>query len=92
MQSRLGSLVEAFVNVLIGFGINFAMNLVILPKAGLPMPSISQNFEIGLWFTIVSIIRSYAIRRWFNFGIKRFAQWIAGAIKRLSKKIAGAFA
>lgn len=30
-QTRLGSLIEACINVLIGFGVNFAANFAILP-------------------------------------------------------------
>ena len=64
-QTRLGSLIEAFMNVLIGFGINFAANLVILPIFGYT-PTLWDNFQIGLLYTVVSIARSYALRRFFN--------------------------
>lgn len=80
MQSRLGSFIEAWANVFIGFGINFAMNLVILPMVGLPMPTLSQNLGIGVLFTIVSVARSYAVRRWFNARISRFAHRMAEKI------------
>jgi hypothetical protein len=33
---------------------------------------------IGAWFTIISLVRSYAIRRWFNARLHRAAQKIAG--------------
>lgn len=79
-QTRLGSFIEAWTNVAIGFGINFAMNLVILPAAGLPRPTLHQNLVIGVLFTIVSVARSYVVRRWFNARIGRFAQRIAERI------------
>ena len=75
-QTRIGSLIEAFVNVLIGFGINFAANLVILPIFGYT-PSLWDNFQIGLLYTVVSIARSYIIRRWFNARLHSAAERMA---------------
>jgi hypothetical protein len=77
-QTRLGSLIEAWINVAIGFGINFTFNLVILPIVGLPMPSMKQNFMMGMLFTIVSVVRSYLIRRYFNSQLQKMAQHLAG--------------
>lgn len=79
-QTRLGSFIEACVNVLIGFGINFAANLVVLPAFGLPVTA-SAAFGIGLVFTVISVARTYAIRRWFN------ARLHAAAL-RLAERIA----
>lgn len=64
-QTRMGSLIEACINVLIGFGINFAANLVILPLIGFHI-SLGQNMFIGVLYTVISVARSYCIRRWFN--------------------------
>ena len=64
-QSRVGSFVEALANVAIGYGIALASQLVILPAYGVHV-SMRANIEIGLWFTAVSICRSYCLRRWFN--------------------------
>lgn len=75
-QSRLGSMVEACINVLIGFWINFFMNLAVLPLFGFHI-SIADNFIIGIIYTGVSIARSYCIRRWFNASIHRAAERIA---------------
>lgn len=76
MQTRKGSLIEACINVLIGFWINFFANLLILPLIGFNI-SVSQNLFIGLLYTLISIARSYAIRRWFNFYIVKAAQSLA---------------
>lgn len=80
-QTRLGSFIEAWTNVFIGFWINFAMNLVILPAAGLPRPTLHQNLVIGVLFTFVSVARSYAVRRWFNARISRWAHNVAERIE-----------
>ena len=75
-QTKLGSLIEAFMNVLIGFSINFAANLVILPIFGYT-PTLWDNFQIGLLYTVVSVARSYVIRRWFNARLHAAAERLA---------------
>lgn len=75
-QSRLGSLYEARINVLIGFGINYTANLVILPLYGFHI-TLGQNFTMGLLYTGISIARSYVIRRWFNARLHAAAQRLA---------------
>jgi uncharacterized membrane protein YagU involved in acid resistance len=78
-QTRLGSFIEAWVNVLIGFGINFCANLVILPLFGYT-PGLWDNFQIGLLYTVVSIARSYVIRRWFNARLHAAAERLAARV------------
>lgn len=69
-QTRLGSLIEAIVNVIIGFSINWVANLYILPMYGFNVTG-QQAFSMGMIFTVISIARSYALRRWFNARIHR---------------------
>jgi hypothetical protein len=64
-QTRLGSLVESIANIVIGFGVAIASQLVIFPLFDIHIP-LSSNFSIGGFFTIISLVRSYVIRRWFN--------------------------
>ena len=71
-QSQMGSFVEAWANIVIGFGINFTANLIILPMFGFSDLTARTAFEIGLVFTVISLIRSYVLRRVFN-GVK--AAW-----------------
>jgi hypothetical protein len=80
-QTRLGSFIEAWVNVLIGFGINWCANLLILPLFGFNV-SPGQAFEIGLWFTAVSVARSYFVRRWFNARLHTAAERLAAFTSR----------
>jgi hypothetical protein len=42
---------------------------LILPAVGLPQPTVGQNLTMGALFTLVSLARSYVLRRWFN-GLK----------------------
>jgi hypothetical protein len=65
MQTRLGSLAESCVNVAIGYIIAILSQLAIFPMFGVDV-SFSANLQIGAWFTAVSIVRSYAVRRLFN--------------------------
>lgn len=69
-QSRLGSFVETMVNIFIGFVINWIANLLILPLYGFEITG-HQAFTMGLIFTVISVARSYTIRRWFNGYIHR---------------------
>ena len=65
MQSRLMSMVEALVNVLVGFWISVIAQMLVLPLFDLHA-SFSQNVSMGLIFTVVSLVRSYLLRRIFN--------------------------
>lgn len=76
MQTRKGSFIEACINVLIGFWINFFANLLILPLISFNI-TVGQNIFIGILYTIISIARSYAIRRWFNYYIVKAAERLA---------------
>jgi hypothetical protein len=64
-QSRLMSLVESLVNVLVGYGVAVATQMAVFPLFGLAV-TVTENLLIGLIFTVVSIVRSYALRRGFE--------------------------
>lgn len=65
-QSRIDSLMESVVNIAIGLVISTIANWMILPAVlGVSM-TLGQNVLIGTLFTIISLVRSYAIRRAFN--------------------------
>ena len=64
-QSRLMSLVESLANVLVGYGVAVLTQVLVFPLFGLAV-TIAENLLIGLVFTGVSIIRSYALRRSFE--------------------------
>ena len=65
MQSKLESLTEAVINTFIGFVIAFISQLIIFPIVGIDV-TLGQNFILTVLFTLVSIIRNYVIRRYFN--------------------------
>lgn len=65
-QSRRASLIESALNILIGYGVAVAAQCLIFPLFGVNLP-LSSNLLIGVLFTIVSLIRSYWLRRFFNY-------------------------
>jgi hypothetical protein len=70
-QSRTMSLVEAVTNVLVGYVLAVGMQLALFPLFGL-YPTLGQTLQIGGWFTLLSLLRSYALRRLFE-GLRREA-------------------
>jgi hypothetical protein len=80
-QTRLGSLIEALTNVVIGFAINWTANLAILPIFGFNVTG-AQAFGIGVFFTVISIARSYVLRRWFNARLQEAAKRMAARVTK----------
>lgn len=64
-QSRKHSMLEAIINVVVGYGIVLAAQMIIFPLFGIHV-SLQQNMQIGLLFTVVSLVRGYVLRRLFN--------------------------
>jgi len=64
-QTKVQSFVESLANTSVGFGINYCANLVVLPWFGFQV-SYSQAALMGVVFTVISVVRGYATRRWFN--------------------------
>jgi hypothetical protein len=64
-QSRAMSLVESVANVIVGYGVAVVTQILIFPVFGLHT-TLAQNLKLGLVFTIVSIARSFALRRVFE--------------------------
>ena len=65
MQTRTGSLIETLTNTAIGWGINLAANLVVLPAFGYPV-TVRDALGIGVIFTVISVVRGFVVRRAFN--------------------------
>ena len=64
-QSRAQSMIESAANVVIGYMVALGSQLVVFPMFGVHLP-LQDNLLIGLWFTAISLGRSYLVRRWFN--------------------------
>jgi len=65
MQTRLMSMVETITNVAIGLIVSFLSQVVIFKLYDIHI-SLAQNLELTLYFTVVSVIRGFALRRFFN--------------------------
>jgi hypothetical protein len=81
MQSRLDSFIEAWLNVLIGFFISVLANFIIFPWVGLSA-STGQILWIGAGMTLVSVARSYMVRRFANKYLTQFREKIVEFLKR----------
>lgn len=64
-QSKKYSFIESCANIAIGYGIAVIAQLAIFPLFGIHVP-LGSNLAIGALFTIVSLVRSYSLRRLFN--------------------------
>jgi uncharacterized membrane protein YraQ (UPF0718 family) len=65
-QSRIDSFMEALMNTLIGLLVSTIANFFVIPAVlGVHM-SHAQNIALALIFTVISIARSYLLRRAFN--------------------------
>lgn len=64
-QTKKQSFLESLTNTGIGFIISLAATFVIFPLVGY-QTTVSKNIIVTLFFTVVSILRGYIIRRYFN--------------------------
>lgn len=64
-QTRRGSLLEATANVVFGFLLAFVMQGLIYPLLGI-VTTAQDNLLIAAIFTLLSLIRSYLVRRAFE--------------------------
>lgn len=61
------SAVEAVTNTAVGYLVALITQLILYPLFSIEV-RLDQNFLIAAIFTVVSLIRSYAVRRLFNRG------------------------
>lgn len=64
-QTKKHSLLEAVTNTAVGFVISLGSTFIIFPLVGVPS-SAGKNLLITLFFTVISILRGYILRRFFN--------------------------
>ncbi|TLP81377.1 hypothetical protein [Maribacter sp. ACAM166] len=68
MQTKKQSFIESLTNTAIGFMVSFASTFLIFPLVGISTNA-GTNLIITIYFTIISVLRGYALRRWFNYKI-----------------------
>lgn len=64
-QSRIMSLVEAGTNVVVGYALAIATQIVVFPWFGIDT-GLTEHLTIGLAFVGVSLVRGYLLRRLFE--------------------------
>ena len=64
-QPKSHSFLESIFNVAVGLGINVTAQAIIFPWFGIFIP-LSSNLQIAMIFTVISIVRSYCLRRGMN--------------------------
>jgi hypothetical protein len=64
-QSKQASIAEAVVNTVVGFSLAWIAQMSICWFYGIPLSG-QDNAIITFWMTVVSLLRSYIIRRLFN--------------------------
>lgn len=64
-QSRGRSLIEAFCNIVVGAIVALCSQLFLFPLYNIHV-DIATDLMLTFWFTLISLVRSYAIRRFMN--------------------------
>ena len=67
MQSKKRSIAESFTNIAVGIGVSIASQYLIFPWFDIQI-TFGEHMWITVWFTAISIVRSYLLRRYFNKG------------------------
>jgi hypothetical protein len=78
-QSRTMSLVESVTNVIVGYALAIATQIVVFPWFGIAT-GLAEHLTIGLAFVGVSLVRGYLLRRLFDRG--QDAQAVVDLLKR----------
>lgn len=65
MQTKTVSFIEVILGTFIGLGVAVVTQIVVFPWFGIAA-SIGQNLQIAGIFTVISIVRGYVVRRFFN--------------------------
>ena len=65
MQSRRQSLIKAITNVVLGYALAVITQIMVFPWFGLQV-SLGDHLAIGAMFVMISLARSYALRRLFE--------------------------
>lgn len=65
MQSKVQSLLESLLNIFIGWLISVISSAIIFPMLGVDLPW-EANLKASAIFTVISIVRTYFVRRYFN--------------------------
>ena len=71
MQSKKQSLIETLTSVFVGWLIGVILNLTVLPLFDYNI-TVVDSLLVSLIFTVISVVRGYLIRRFFNSKDKKY--------------------
>lgn len=66
MQTRWQSLLESKANIVVGITVNYIANITVLPLFFEKSLSVTEYTGLTAIYTIISVVRSYSLRRFFN--------------------------
>jgi hypothetical protein len=64
-QTKKQSIIEVIANTVVGFIISVGVSVLLFPLMGIPV-TFGENLGITLIFTVISLVRSFLMRRIFN--------------------------
>jgi len=70
MQTKLESFKESLTNIILGYITALISQILIFPLFDINV-SFSDNLLIGLYFTLISLLRSFLVRRYYNAKLKK---------------------
>jgi hypothetical protein len=85
-QTRLESFIEVCLNTFIGFCVSYSAGPLMYLYLNIPYSSHS-NLVITGGFTVLSIARSYVVRRWCHRWLHQVTHSIATGFLKLQRKI-----
>lgn len=71
IQSKTESLIESITNVAVGYGVALVSQIIVFPWFGIHI-RLRDNIAIGIIFTIISVLRSFCMRRLFNWFSEKY--------------------
>lgn len=66
MQTRKGSFAESWANIAVGGSLNYFATLLVIPLVWNPASPKLSSLYLTIFYTCVSLVRSYGLRRFFN--------------------------
>ena len=89
-QTKFHSAVEIGTSTTIGYIVAVCSQMIIFPMFGLEV-AFHDNFIIAAWFTVVSLIRGYMVRRYFNNLGSEIDDFLARLIVKFKKMKSSSF-
>ena len=87
-QSKIESLIESIINTSLGFLVALITQILIYPIFDIEV-SFGDQTLLALIFTLVSLVRGYIVRRYFNTYFKHTVIYLSGLLRSLCNRKKG---